>query len=109
MAAPAPIPATGGPTFESVTFSFDPASASALDRIVEKGGFGSWGVAVREALRILEALQLQAEQGFTELIVRQPDHKQQRLMMTNVIMQPGSRPPIRRERAGSPPDLPSVA
>src|SRR5437870_12895634 len=56
-----------------VVFSFDERSLESLQKITEQGRFASMADTVREALQISRALQPQAQQGFTEVIVGNPD------------------------------------
>jgi Arc/MetJ-type ribon-helix-helix transcriptional regulator len=61
-----------------VVFSFDERSLESLENLKEQGRFSSMGEAVRESLQINRALRSQAEQGFTEVIVRNPATKEER-------------------------------
>jgi hypothetical protein len=61
-----------------VVFTFDEKSLTALKEIA-KGG--SMAGAVRDSIRIMRALQSQAAQGFTELIVRNPKTGKERVMI----------------------------
>jgi len=77
---------------QRVVFSFDERSLESLQRIKEQGQFSSMAEAVRESLQISRALQAQAGQGFTEIVVRNPDTKQERM-----IVIPNLRPAAREE------------
>jgi len=66
---------------QRVVFTFDERSLASLKEIVEQGHFPSMAEAVREALSINRALQSQAKQGFTEVVVRDPETKQERVMV----------------------------
>lgn len=76
------------PRAQRVVFSFDERSLESLQRIREQGRFSSMGDAVRESLQISRALQSQAEQGFSELVVRNPQTGEER-----VIVIPNLHPP----------------
>lgn len=66
---------------QRVIFTFDERSLASLKDLVEQGHFGSMAEAVRESLAINRALQNQAKQGFTEVVVRDPETKQERVMV----------------------------
>ncbi len=66
---------------QRVVFSFDDRSLESLQRIKEQGRFSSMADAVRESLQISRALQSQAEQGFTELVVRNPETGEERVIV----------------------------
>jgi hypothetical protein len=64
-----------------VVFSFDERSLESLEKLKNQGRFSSMGDAVRESLQINRALQSQANQGFTEVIVRNPETKEERVIV----------------------------
>jgi Arc/MetJ-type ribon-helix-helix transcriptional regulator len=66
---------------QRVMFSFDERSLESLQRIRDQGRFSSMGEAVRESLQISRALQSQASQGFSEIIVRNPETKEERVIV----------------------------
>jgi len=66
---------------QRVVFTFDERSLDSLKRITEQGHFGSMAGAVREALQISRALQAQAQEGYTEIIVRNPETKEERVIV----------------------------
>jgi Arc/MetJ-type ribon-helix-helix transcriptional regulator len=66
---------------QRVVFSFDDRSLESLQRIKEQGRFSSMADAVRESLQVSRALQDQAEQGFTELVVRNPKTGTERVIV----------------------------
>jgi hypothetical protein len=68
-----------------VVFSFDERSLESLEKLKNQGRFSSMGDAVRESLQINRALQSQANQGFTEVIVRNPDTKEERVIVIPVL------------------------
>ena len=56
-----------------VAFTFDERSLKTLEDMTEKEGhFSSMADTVRESLQISRALQSQARQGYTEVIMRNP-------------------------------------
>lgn len=69
------------PKTQRVVFSFDDRSLESLKDITEKGRFSSMANAVRESLTISHALQIQAEQGFSEIVVRNPETKEERVIV----------------------------
>lgn len=70
---------------QRVVFSFDDRSLESLQRIREQGGFSSMADAVRESLQVSRALQSQAEQGFTELLVRNPKTGAERVIVVPAL------------------------
>jgi hypothetical protein len=64
-----------------VVFSFDERSLDSLEQIKQEGRYGSYADAVRDSLKISRALQHQSEQGFTEVIVRNPESGEERVMV----------------------------
>jgi len=66
---------------QRVVFSFDERSLESLQKIKEHGQFSSMADAVRESLQISRALQTQAGQGFTEIVVRNPTTKAERVIV----------------------------
>lgn len=64
-----------------VVFSFDERSLESLQKLKDQGRFSSLGEAVRESLQISRIIQFQASQGFTEVIVRNPVTKEQRVIV----------------------------
>ena len=66
---------------QRVVFSFDERSLESLQKIKDQGRNSSMGEAVRDSLQISRALQSQATQGFSEIVVRNPDTKEERVMV----------------------------
>ncbi len=66
---------------QRVVFSFDERSLESLQKIKDQGRFSSMGEAVRESLQISRALQSQAGQGFSEIVVRNPETKEERVIV----------------------------
>ena len=66
---------------QRVVFSFDERSLESLQKIKDQGHFTSMGEAVRESLQISRALQSQANQGFSEIVVRNPETKAERVIV----------------------------
>lgn len=64
-----------------VVFSFDDRSFDSLERLTEQGRFGSMAETVRESLQISRALQGQAQEGFTEIVVRKPGTNEERVLI----------------------------
>jgi Arc/MetJ-type ribon-helix-helix transcriptional regulator len=64
-----------------VVFSFDERSLESLEKLTEQGRFSSMADTVRESLQISRALQSQAGRGFTEILVRNPDTKEERVLV----------------------------
>ncbi len=57
---------------QRVVFTFDESSLGSLKQVQERGEFSSMGTAVREAVQLSEVLQDQVNQGFTEVVLRNP-------------------------------------
>jgi Arc/MetJ-type ribon-helix-helix transcriptional regulator len=64
-----------------VLFTFDPRNYNNLRELTDSGGFQSASDAVRDALHVARALQKQAQQGFTEILVRNPQTHQERMIV----------------------------
>lgn len=64
-----------------VVFSFDDRSLESLERMTQQGKYPSMANAVRDSLQITRALQSQAERGFTEVIVRNPETGEERVIV----------------------------
>lgn len=66
---------------QRVVFTFDDRSLSSLKDLVEQGQFSSMADAVRDSVALNRALQTQVKRGFTEVIVRDPDTGEERVMV----------------------------
>jgi Arc/MetJ-type ribon-helix-helix transcriptional regulator len=77
------------PKTQRVVFTFDERSLASLKEMVDQGQFQSMAEAVRDSLAVNRALQSQAKQGFTEVVVRDPDSKQERVMVLPSIQTGG--------------------
>ena len=71
-----------------VVFSFDDRSLENLERMTEQGRYPSMANAVRDSLQITRALQSQAEKGFTEIIVRNPETNEERVIVVPELHSP---------------------
>lgn len=69
------------PQTHRVVFSFDDRSLESLKRITEQGHYPSMAEAVRRSLQINRALQNQSEQGYTEVVVRNPQTDEERVIV----------------------------
>ena len=70
---------------QRVVFSFDERSLESLQKIKEQGRFASMGEAVRESLQLSRALQSQASQGYSEIVVRNPDTGEERVIVVPAL------------------------
>lgn len=64
-----------------VVFTFDERSLDSLETLKSKARFDSLAEAVRNSLQVARALQQQKEQGYTEVVVRNPDSKEERVVV----------------------------
>lgn len=64
-----------------VVFSFNERSLESLEKLTDQGRFGSMAETVRDSLEVRNALQAQAQRGFTEVIVRNPDTNEERVLV----------------------------
>lgn len=64
-----------------VVFSFDERSLESLEKLTKQGRFSSMADTVRESLQISRALQSQANQGFTEVLVRNPETNEEKILV----------------------------
>lgn len=64
-----------------LVFTFDERSLESLQKIKQQGRFSSLADAVRQSLQISKALQSQSEQGFKEVIVRNPETTEERVLV----------------------------
>src|SRR5213594_2941259 len=76
---------------QRVVFSFDERSLESLQKLKEQGRFSSMGEAVRESLQISRALQNQASQGYREIVVRNPETKEERVIIVPALQPPEGR------------------
>ena len=66
---------------QKVVFTFDDASLASLNDIKEKMGFSSLGSAVRDSIDVSETLQDEVENGFTEIIVKNPKTNEEKTIV----------------------------
>lgn len=64
-----------------VVFTFDERSFDSLEKMKENGCYGSLAEAVRDSLNVSRSLQQQSEQGYSEVIVRNPKTGQEKVMV----------------------------
>ena len=64
-----------------IVFSFDERSFETLQDIQRRGKFSSMAQVVREALRILGALQLQKDEGFDQVVVKKQNGEARVLLL----------------------------
>lgn len=67
---------------QRIVFDFDEASYEALLNYADKGKYNSLGNALRDILQIGIGLQNQEQQGFSEVIVRNPKTNDERVLHT---------------------------
>lgn len=64
-----------------VAFTFDERSYAMLQDMTTEGKYSSMADCVRESLQVNRAIQEQAMQGFTEVIVRNPKSGAERVVV----------------------------
>ena len=64
-----------------VAFTFDVRSLAALEEMKEEGHYSSLAETVRDSLQINRALQTQAKKGYNEIIVRDPETGDERVLV----------------------------
>ena len=64
-----------------VAFTFDLNSLEALEEMKEEGHYSSLAETVRDSLQINRALQTQAKKGYNEIIVRDPETGDERVLV----------------------------
>lgn len=64
-----------------VAFTFDMNSLEALEEMKEEGHYSSLAETVRDSLQINRALQTQAKKGYNEIIVRDPETGNERVLV----------------------------
>ncbi len=69
------------PKTQRVVFTFDERSLESLKTMTDQGRYPSMANAVKDSLQITHALQNQAAQGFTEIIVRNPETNDERVIV----------------------------
>ena len=69
------------PKTQRVVFTFDERSLESLKTMTDQGRYPSMANAVKDSLQITHALQNQAAQGFTEIIVRNPATNDERVIV----------------------------
>ena len=72
-----------------VVFTFDERSFESLEKLTEQGRTGSMAHTVRDSLQVARALQSQAQNGYTEVVVRNPETNEERVLVIPNL-QPGS-------------------
>ncbi len=68
-------------TSKRVAFTFDERSLKTLEDMTEQGHYNSLADTVRESLQISRALQTQAEKGYTEIVMRNPESGEERVVV----------------------------
>lgn len=66
---------------QRIVFSFDDRSLDSLKKIQDDGKYPTMANVVRDSLQISRALQQQAEQGYNEVIVRNPETGEERIVV----------------------------
>ena len=69
------------PKTQRVVFTFDERSLESLKTMTDQGRYPSMANVVKDSLQITQALQNQVAQGFTEIIVRNPETNVERVIV----------------------------
>ena len=64
-----------------VIFTFEVESVAALEKLQEDGRYDSLADTVKDSLQILWVLQREAKKGYTELIVRNPETDDEKVVL----------------------------
>lgn len=68
-----------------LSFIFDEHIFAITKDLTEAGHYASMADMMREVLIISHAIRYQVQQGFTELVVRNPDTKEERVIVTRLL------------------------
>lgn len=68
-----------------IAFTFDEESYQTLDQTRSLGKYSNLAEAVRDSLGTFNALQEQAEKGYTELVVRDPKSGKERVLVSPAL------------------------
>ncbi len=79
------------PNKRRVVFTFDERSLEGLDQITKQGHYSSMAETVRDSLTINRALHSQAEEGFTQVVVRNPKTGEERVIIIPSLQGAGKR------------------
>ena len=64
-----------------IAFTFDEESLAGLEEIKNDGNYSCFAETVRDSLQINRALQTQAKKGYNEIIVRDPETGDERVLV----------------------------
>ena len=64
-----------------IAFTFDEQSLAGLEKIKDDGNYSCFAETVRDSLQINRALQTQAKKGYNEIIVRDPETGNERVLV----------------------------
>ena len=64
-----------------IAFTFDEESLAGLEEIKNDGNYSCFAETVRDSLQINRALQTQAKKGYNEIIVRDPETRDERVLV----------------------------
>ena len=67
--------------YKRVVFTFEPESLAALEKLQADGSYESLAATMKDSLQILRVLQQCAQQGYTELIVRNPETDAEKVVL----------------------------
>ena len=66
---------------QRVVFTFDKSSLDSLRRVQSRGEFSSMGTAVRDSIQLSEIFQDLVAQGYTEVLLRNPDTNKEKTLI----------------------------
>lgn len=79
------------PKKRRVVFTFDERSLESLEQITKQGHYNSMAETVRDSLQINRALHSQADEGFTQVVVRNPQTGEERVIIIPSLQLVGKR------------------
>ena len=68
-----------------IVFTFDEQSLAGLEDIKDDGNYACFAETVRDSLQITRSLQKLAKKGYSEIIVRDPETENERLLIIPTI------------------------
>ena len=64
-----------------IVFTFDEQSLAGLEEMTDDGNYACFAETVRDSLQITRSLQKLAKRGYSEIIIRDPETEEERLLV----------------------------